>query len=198
MYIKKIYGYVISKNDVFYLEKGLLDYYDPPKQTSRNYENWIAILDIKTCLYCRSRHGQVYLKDEIPDEKPPVHPFCRCEIKSMEAVIAGYATKDGQNGADWWMKYAGGLPGYYITANELEQLGWKWGKAPAKFAPGRMFTKGIYRNEDEHLPQVLGRIWFEADINYYSGRRNKHRLLWSDDGLLFVTYDHYQTFLEII
>ncbi|WP_074017358.1 ribonuclease domain-containing protein [Anaeromassilibacillus senegalensis] len=61
-----------------------------------------------------------------------------------------------------------------------------------------MFTKGIYKNEDEHLPQVLGRIWFEADINYYSGRRNKHRLLWSNDGLLFVTYDHYQTFLEII
>ena len=25
-----------------------------------------------------------------------------------------------------------------------------------------------------------------------------HRLLWSNDGLLFVTYDHYETFLEIV
>ncbi|MDU7336904.1 MAG: ribonuclease domain-containing protein [Clostridium sp.] len=61
-----------------------------------------------------------------------------------------------------------------------------------------MITGGIYRNDDGHLPPSSGRIWWEADINYYSGKRNMHRLLWSNDGLLFVTYDHYETFLEII
>ena len=77
-------------------------------------------------------------------------------------------------------------------------LGWKQGKAPAKFAPGKMATRGIYRNDDGHLPQDPSRIWYEADTNYYNGKRNGHRLLWSNDGLLFVTYDHYKTFLEII
>ena len=55
-----------------------------------------------------------------------------------------------------------------------------------------------FLNRNTHLPQKPGRVWYEADINYYSGRRNGHRLLWSNDGLLFVTYDHYETFLEII
>ena len=43
-----------------------------------------------------------------------------------------------------------------------------------------------------------GRIWYEADINYKRGYRNTQRLLFSNDGLIFVTYDHYETFAEII
>lgn len=115
-----------------------------------------------------------------------------------KSIIAGNATKDGENGADFWIKYYGKLPDYYISSEELELLGWKWGKSPRKFAPGKMITKGIYKNKDKHLPDELGRIWYEADINYYEGKRNRHRLLWSNDGLIFVTYDHYETFYEII
>lgn len=198
MYVKKMCGYVVSADMPCALTKGLLDSYSPPTQESRNYKNWIAVLDLKTCLKCRSRHGQIYQMDEMPDIEPPLHPNCRCEIRPMKAVVAGYGTKDEQNGADYWMKYFADLPEYYITELELVALGWKWGKSPAKFASGKMLTKGIYKNKDYHLPQIPGRIWYEADINYYEGRRNGHRLLWSNDGLLFVTYDHYKTFLEII
>ena len=42
------------------------------------------------------------------------------------------------------------------------------------------------------------RIWYEADINYKSGYRDSKRILWSNDGLIFVTYDHYRTYCEII
>lgn len=198
MYVKKMCGYVISVDMPYALTKGLLDSYSPPTQESRNYKNWITVLDLKTCLECRECHGQIYRMDEVPDIEPPLHPNCRCVIRPMDAVVAGYGTKDGQYGADYWMKYIASLPDYYITRDELLSLGWKKGKSPAKFAPGKMLTKGIYKNQDHHLPQIPGRIWYEADINYYSGRRNRHRLLWSNDGLLFVTYDHYETFLEII
>lgn len=61
-----------------------------------------------------------------------------------------------------------------------------------------MFTRGEYENSNKHLPDALGRIWYEADINYTQGRRNRHRIVWSNDGLMFVTYDHYNTFYEII
>ncbi|MDL2247413.1 hypothetical protein LJC05_01600 [Bacteroides sp. OttesenSCG-928-J23] len=77
-------------------------------------------------------------------------------------------------------------------------LGWKEGKSPVKYAPGKMITRGIYRNDNWHLPDAPGRIWYEADLNYYDGRRNGHRILWSNDGLIFVTYDHYKTFYEIV
>ena len=198
MIVKKMYGYVVSTDMFHILTKGRLDSYSPPTQESRNYKNWIAALDLKTCLECREHHSQIYRMDETPDIEPPLHPNCRCRIEPMKAVEAGYATKDGQYGADYWIKYVASLPKYYITKDELIALGWKQGKSPAKFAPGKMATMGIYRNDDNHLPQIPGRIWYEADINYYSGRRNGHRLLWSNDGLLFVTYDHYETFLEII
>ncbi len=52
-----------------------------------------------------------------------------------------------------------------------------------------MVTRGIYQNR---------RVWYEADINYYEGKRNKHRLIWSNDGLIFVTYGHYEKFYKII
>ena len=40
-------------------------------------------------------------------------------------------------------------------------------------------------------------IWYEADINYTGGIRNSSRILYSNDGLVFVTYDHYFTFNQI-
>jgi len=143
-------------------------------------------------------HGKIWASWEVPNPVPPLHPNCRCVIKAMRAVSVGAATKDGQDGADWWLKHNGALPSYYITEGEISALGWRVGKAPAKYAPGKMLTMGIYRNKNRHLPDAPGRIWYEADINYYSGRRNAHRVLWSNDGLLFVTYDHYFTFIEIM
>ena len=89
------------------------------------------------------------------------------------------------------------LPPYYLSAQDYELLGWNSGKAPVHYAPGKMMTRGVYYNTNGHLPSAPGRIWYEADINYYQGKRNAQRLLWSDDGLIFVTYDHYQTFIEV-
>lgn len=188
--------YVIAYDDM--LEKGKLDRYDPPTITSTNCKNWISALDPKTCPECRSRHGQIYNIYESVDPMPPLHYGCRCEIKDMQAVLAGDATKDGRNGADWWLKYIGELPDYYISDKDAVAAGWYYGKSPVKYVPGKMITFGEYDNENGHLPEAEGRVWYEADINYYEGKRNKHRILWSNDGLIFVTYDHYETFYEIV
>lgn len=135
---------------------------------------------------------------EIPEIEPPVHYNCRCIIEKMKSVIAGNATKDGNKGADWYLKNTGILPNNYISVADAYKSGWKRGKSPVKYIPGKMLTRGIYENENNHLPDAPGRIWYEADINYYEGKRNKHRILRSNDGLIFVTYDHYETFYEII
>ena len=153
---------------------------------------------MRTFIDCRSRHGQIYSINEVVDPSPPLHVNCRCDIIPMKSISAGNATKNGDDGADYWIKHFGELPEYYITKSELIDLGWSDGKKPAKFAPGKMYTKDIYSNADGHLPDSPDRVWYEADINYYEGRRNRHRILWSNDGLIFVTYDHYETFYEII
>lgn len=59
-----------------------------------------------------------------------------------------------------------------------------------------MITK-VYHNKEGRLPEKAGRVWQEADINYISGKRNSERILFSDDGLIFVSYDHCKTFIEV-
>ncbi|MBQ7288616.1 MAG: phage head morphogenesis protein [Clostridia bacterium] len=166
---------------------------------SNKYKNWIAILDLKTCLECRMRHGQIYLAEEIVDPEPPLHPNCRCEIEWVKALYAGTATSKGNDGADWWLKWIGKLPDYYITSTDAKNQGYNpylgnlW-----MVAPGKMLTKGKYKNKNGHLPSAPGRIWYEADINYTWGYRGSDRVLFSNDGLVFVTYDHYKTFQVIV
>ena len=127
-----------------------------------------------------------------------MHIRCRCTLEETESVEAGSATLNGTEGADYWLKYYGELPKYYISPQQLGELGWEYGDKPSKFAPNRMLGGGVYDNGDRLLPAKSGRIWYEADINYTPGRRNRHRIVWSNDGLIFVTYDHYHTFYEII
>lgn len=61
-----------------------------------------------------------------------------------------------------------------------------------------MLIGGVFFNKKQQLPAAAGRIWYEADINYDGGFRGTDRILYSNDGLIFVTYDHYRTFIEII
>lgn len=96
------------------------------------------------------------------------------------------------------MKKHGELPTTYITRDTAKQLGWdpKKGNLSA-IAPGKTIFGGIYRNKNGKLPSAPGRVWHEADINYTGGFRNDERVVFSNDGLMFVTYDHYYTFTEI-
>lgn len=197
MYIKKTCGYVFQASPDCPLAKGWLDFYIPTTHQSNSWKHWSAKLDPKLCPACLEQHGKIYARGEIPDIEPPLHDNCRCDILPMEAIIPGGATKDGENGADYWLATHGSLPDYYISDRELRALGWRNGKPPRKFAPGKMYFGGVYDNDDGHLPSAPGRIWHEADINYYEGRRNQHRVLFSNDGLVFVTYDHYRTFYEV-
>ena len=105
-------------------------------------------------------------------------------------------------GRDEWADYSlvhdRKLPDRYLTKEEAEKLGWKRNLGNlSEVAPGKLLGGNIYENRKGLLPEAAGRIWYEADINYTSGYRGTERILYSNDGLMFVTYDHYQTFYEI-
>ena len=88
------------------------------------------------------------------------------------------------------------LPDKYITKEEAKQKGWSSIKGNLdKVVPGKSIGGNIYKNSYKKLPS--GRTWYEADINYTGGYRNGSRILYSDDGLAFASYDHYYTFYEI-
>ena len=54
---------------------------------------------------------------------PPVHDRCRCVIETLIAVAAGYATRNGFEGADYWLQKYGILPDKYIGKKEAKELG---------------------------------------------------------------------------
>lgn len=179
-------------------EKARDDRFEPITVPSKKYKTWRAYLDMNTCFECADNHGRVFDIKDITVQLPPLHPRCRCKLKDMEAIEAGSATNNGLNGADIQLKHNGKLPDYYVSSTFLEELGWEQGARPSQFAPGKMLGGNTYSNRDGRLPVKPGRVWYEADINYTVGRRNLHRIVWSNDGLIFVTYDHYHTFYEII
>ena len=97
-----------------------------------------------------------------------------------------------------YLKENGKLPDYYITKKEAQRDGWvaKEGNL-CEVLPGRAIGGDIFTNREKTLPVKKGRVWYEADINYSCGHRNADRILFSSDGLIFVTHDHYKSFEKI-
>ena len=96
-----------------------------------------------------------------------------------------------------YLKEHGELPDYYITKSEAKSLGWIPSKGNlCEVAPGRAIGGDIWTNRQKSLPTKSGRKYFEADLNYNCGNRNADRVVFSNDGLVFVTFDHYRSFEE--
>jgi len=89
------------------------------------------------------------------------------------------------------------LPDCYITKNEARKKGWIASEGNlCEVLPGKAIGGDVFSNREGNLPSADKRKWFEADLNYNCGRRNADRLLYSNDGLTYVTHDHYKTFEE--
>lgn len=91
---------------------------------SSKWKEWSSIIDLKTCVPCRTNNGKIYGIDAVVLPDPPLHTNCRCVIKKLRAISAGTATKDGTRGADWYLKKFKTLPSYYITSEEAIIRGW--------------------------------------------------------------------------
>ena len=96
-----------------------------------------------------------------------------------------------------YLKEHGELPDYYITKSEAKSMGWVPSKGNlCEVAPGKAIGGDIWTNRQKSLPTKSGRKYFEADLNYNCGNRNADRVVFSNDGLVFVTFDHYRSFEE--
>ena len=89
----------------------------------------------------------------------------------------------------------GRLPDNFITKKEASALGWSGGPLEP-YAPGMCIGGDRFGNYEGLLPSAPGRTWKECDIDTLgaSGRGAK-RIVFSDDGLIYYTEDHYKTFV---
>jgi hypothetical protein len=104
---------------------------------------------------------------------------------------------DGFVAAILELRQEGRLPPRYVTKQEAERLGWRPGQDLCRIAPGRVIGGDRFLNAEQRLPAKPGRSWREADLDPVCGRRGAKRLVYSDDGLQYVTIDHYRTFVPV-
>ena len=86
----------------------------------------------------------------------------------------------------------GRLPGNFITKAEARKLGWSGGSLEP-YAPGKCIGGDRFGNYEGLLP--ADRSYRECDIDTLGANsRGAKRLVFSDDGLIYYTEDHYNTF----
>ena len=91
----------------------------------------------------------------------------------------------------------GHLPQNFITKKEAQSLGWNGGGLEP-YAPGKCIGGDRFGNREGQLPKAKGRTWRECDINTLGKRsRGPERLVYSNDGLIYYTPDHYETFTRL-
>ena len=89
----------------------------------------------------------------------------------------------------------GTVPSNYVTKSKARKAGWLNTKGNLwDVLPGMSIGGGGFYNDDGMLPDASGREWFECDIDYEGGFRNAKRIVYSNDGLIYYTDDHYETF----
>ena len=88
----------------------------------------------------------------------------------------------------------GHLPSNFITKREAEKLGWPGGSLEP-YAPGKCIGGDRFGNYEGLLPNKNGRRYFECDIDTLHARsRGAKRIIYSNDGLIYYTSDHYESF----
>lgn len=90
------------------------------------------------------------------------------------------------------------LPENYITKREAQALGWDSRKGNLwQVADGCSIGGDRFGNYEGQLPDAKGRRWTECDIDFDGGYRGGKRIVFSNDGLIYYTANHYESFDEV-
>ena len=89
----------------------------------------------------------------------------------------------------------GELPSNFITKNEARDLGWEGGSVQ-RYLEGAAIGGDKFGNREGILPKADGRQYYECDIDTDgASSRGAKRIVFSNDGLIYYTEDHYESFI---
>ena len=87
------------------------------------------------------------------------------------------------------------LPENYVTKKEAEEAGWHGGNVERYTGEGTAIGGSRFGNREGLLPEEQGRTYTECDIDTPgSNSRGAKRIVFSNDGLIYYTDDHYESF----
>lgn len=112
-------------------------------------------------------------------------------------VVRGAEYGDREHVAEYLHLY-GELPPNYLTKEEARELGWDPAEGNLwEVAPGMSIGGDRFGNREGLLPEASGRIFYECDVDYKGGFRGEDRLVYSSDGMIWYTEDHYGSFVQM-
>jgi hypothetical protein len=117
-------------------------------------------------------------------------------------ALAAFAQRVGLRDVDGFVATVGSLrsaqrlPARYATKDEAAGHGWRGGGLCGVW-PGHAIGGDQFHNFAKTLPAAPGRNYREADLDSDCKSRGAKRLIFSNDGLLFVTVDHYSSFVPV-
>ena len=124
------------------------------------------------------------ISDSAPDDEG------YCPVEPLD-ISASYTSKE--NVALFITLYHR-LPDNFITKSEARKLGWDGGSLEP-YAPGMCIGGDRFGNYEGLLPEAEGRYYTECDIDTLGkDSRGAKRIVFSNDGLIYYTEDHYESF----
>ena len=111
-----------------------------------------------------------------------------------EAIIDEDGSYTSKEDVALYIHVYGHLPDNFITKKEAQALGWQGGSLEP-YAPGKSIGGSHFGNYEGALPEAKGRSYTECDIDTMGAKsRGAKRIVFSNDGLIFYTDDHYESF----
>lgn len=154
------------------------------------YESELA--ELGNALLDQLTEGEEQISDPGSSDPGTTAPKTQTEAINRNGV---YTARDE---VAMYIKTYGCLPDNFITKDEAEDLGWVSSKGNLhEVAPGKSIGGDAFGNREGLLPKASGRQYYECDINYSGGYRGSERIVYSNDGLIFYTADHYENFTQL-
>ncbi len=114
--------------------------------------------------------------------------------ESTEALPDEHGVYTTKEDVALYLHVYGRLPENFITKNQARALGWPGGGLDA-YAPGKCIGGDRFGNNEKLLPEAQGRVYRECDIDTLgASSRGAKRIVYSNDGLIYYTEDHYGSF----
>lgn len=128
---------------------------------------------------------------------PADEPVSEAAPNQVEPIRRDGAYTSKDDVARYLFTY-GELPPNFITKQAARDLGWVAQEGNLWEVSDQLSIGGDrFGNREKLLPDKPGRIYYECDIDYQGGRRGAKRIVYSNDGLVFYTDDHYESFTQI-
>lgn len=160
-------------------------------QSTRNVLNILLVVVLGLALLWGKSTGET----GIPENEATVMDILTTVADETEPSISEDGTYTTKEEVAEYINIYDHLPSNFITKKEAKNLGWVSSEGNLnEVAPGMSIGGDYFGNYEGLLPEAEDRDYYECDIDFDGTYRNEKRIVFSNDGLIYYTEDHYESF----